>query len=295
VSQLDKKMNFLVAYPYFSKQMHGLIDQMNPDKFRLIIDSGAFSAYNSGVVINLDDYCTFLKAVDYSRFEASVQLDVVFNPKETKHNYQTMLDRGFNVCPVFTRGDSFDYFNELLEQKRYIFVGGVQQGVLAKPFAKKCLQLSAKDSRVHYLAFVKPDFLNHYRPYSVDSSTWSNSSQYGLCNVYRGGGRIRALNRKHFVKKPSEEIFRMFERMGFDRAFVHRFAKAETWNSRGFTTPHDPKATGLHMFVSVCSYIKYSIDAQNTIGTKIYNAIGSYHHLMMFNQAYQFLTERGVI
>lgn len=293
-STLDKRMNVLVAYPYFSNQVRGLIDTMDPDKFRLLIDSGAFSAYNSGVVISLDDYCKFLTEINYERFEAAVHLDVVFDPDATKKNYNEMLDRGFKVCPVFTRGDSFDYFQQLLDDDKYIFVGGVQKGVLAKPFAKKCLEMS-KGKRVHYLAFVKPDFINHYRPYSVDSSTWSNSSQYGICNVYRGGGRIRTLNRKDFVKKPAEEVYYWFERLGFDRAFVNRFAMDDAWISRGFTSPDDPKATGLHMFVSIVSYIKYSVDAQNHLGTRIYNAIGSYHHLAMFNQAYQFMIDRGVI
>lgn len=290
----DKRMNVLVAYPYYSKQIASIIDQMDPGQFRLIIDSGAFSAFNSGVVISLDDYCRFLEQINYQRFEATVQLDVVFNGEATKKNFEIMRSRGFNVCPVFTRGDDFAYFDQLVARDEYVFVGGVQKGAMAKPFAKKCLERS-RGKKVHYLAFVKPDFLNHYRPYSTDSSTWSNSSQYGICNLYRGGGRIRSLNKLDFVKKPSPEIFEWFERLGFDRTFVNRFSQDKTWVSRGFTTPDDPDSTGLHMFVSIVSYLKYSIEAQNEIGTKIYCAIGSAIHLQMFNQAYKFMIDRGVL
>lgn len=55
------KANILVAFPYFSKQIQKTLDNTDPNDFRLIIDSGAFTAWNLNKEISFDDYCTFLK------------------------------------------------------------------------------------------------------------------------------------------------------------------------------------------------------------------------------------------
>lgn len=291
-SSYDDKLNILFAYPYFSNSVYGILQEMS--NYRLIIDSGAFSAFNCGEVIELKEYQRFLKRISYEKYEAAVQLDVVFNPQKTKENYARMIGDGFNVCPVFTRGADFDYFQKLLESDSYVFVGGVQGGVSALPFAKKCLDLSF-GKKVHYLAFIRSGWLNHYKPFSTDASTWSSSCRFGSLFVYAGHGKMVKLERKHFINKPDHTVILMLKKLGMDDSIIKRLGMSHSWEAKKFTDINDQNTSNLNTFISICSYIKYSIDAQNKIGTRIYAALPNDIYLRLFNYAYLFLKHRRVI
>lgn len=298
---LDKKMNLLIAYPYFKKDLPTwlrLFDELDPNDFRLIIDSGAFSAYNSGHEVTLDGYCEFLKAIRYERFERAVQLDVVFNPEETQKNLARMRDMGFDVSPVFTRGDDFEYFDQLLEDDQYVFVGGVQsQGrgnTEPMRFAKACMERS-HGKKVHYLAFIRSDFLIYYKPYSVDASTWSSSAQFGLLKVYDGKGRIISLNRNHFNTFPKPEHLKMLQSLRLEMAEVRELQRDYKWRNIGYSKLDNPDRFTGNIFYSICSYLHYSIDAQNKIGTRIYNAFAHVWQLDLFIHAHRHLKERKII
>jgi hypothetical protein len=294
-------MNLLIAYPYFKKntaEWMRLLNTLDPDDYRLIIDSGAFSAYNSGHEVTLDGYCSFLKAIEYSRFERAVQLDVVFKPEETKLNLDIMRDRGFNVSPVFTRGDDFNYFDELLTRDEYVFVGGVQsQGKgNSEPlrFANECLKRS-KGKKVHYLAFIRPDYLIYYKPYSVDASSWSSSAQFGNLMLYDGNGRMRSFDRSHFKTFPKPEIISLMRSLKIEMDEIKELQKLDKWRNKGLSRLDNPDRFTGNIFYSILAFLKYSIDAQNKIGTRIYNAIGHAWQLDLFIHAHRHLKERQVI
>ena len=84
------KLNLLVAYPYFSQKIRETLSKHDPDTFRLIIDSGAFSAWNSRKVIEFDDYCRFLDTIPSHWDYKAVQLDVFGDPVKTLENYYRM-------------------------------------------------------------------------------------------------------------------------------------------------------------------------------------------------------------
>ena len=137
----DTKLNILIAYPYFSNSCRKeLVSTFHPDEYRLIVDSGAFSAYNSGMTIELPKYCEFIDSLklDIPKFDY-VQLDVVFDEEGTIRNYRKMLEDGYDPCPVYTRGSKKEYWQELLDTKKYIFVGGVQGGEGARNY-KCCIR-----------------------------------------------------------------------------------------------------------------------------------------------------------
>ena len=103
------KLYILIAYPYFNNRMYSYLLERRKkyNDFELIIDSGAFTAWNTGINISLDNYCKFLDSISSLEPFHAVQLDVVGNPDETYKNYLNMRDRGYDVMPVFTRGSSF--------------------------------------------------------------------------------------------------------------------------------------------------------------------------------------------
>lgn len=290
----DTKLNLLCAYPYFNDGNIKLLSEFDRQSYRLIVDSGAFTAWNTGKVIKFEDYCRFLERIKFLRPDACVQLDVVFNPQATHENFLKHRDLGHDVCPVFTRGDAWDYMEQLLDQDEYIFVGGVQKGDGAKEFAKFCLERT-RHKKVHYLAFIRSDWLTHYKPFSVDSSTWSSSAQFGLLKLYTGDGKITNLTKQNFIKRPNEKVYSHLVSLGFDDNLIRQFGKEESWSSKKFNYFETSSTPSLHSFASICSYIKYSIEAQNIIGTKIYMAVGSDFHTRMFLFAYQWMKDKGKI
>ena len=103
------KLNILVAFPYFSQNIYKFLMDKDPSTFRLIVDSGAFTAWNTGKHISMEDYCKFLKTIPSHWEYKAVQLDVYGNPEQTYTNYLRMLDAGYkDVMPVFTRGDTVE-------------------------------------------------------------------------------------------------------------------------------------------------------------------------------------------
>jgi len=294
------KINILVAYPYFSKTVHEELKKQSTDDYRLIVDSGAFSAYNSGHIIELDKYCEFLKTLEGLNYNA-VQLDVVFNPEATKNNYKEMKSRGFDVCPVFTRGDDFNYLDELTARGEYIFVGGVQ-GINpeAKYFAKQVLERT-KGKKIHYLAFVRPDFLNHYKPYSTDSSTWSGGSRFGKMYFYAGGGRISSMDRTHFKNELPIKFKNAVKKYGVDDYIVKELAKNETWhcnrnNKRTIEIDGEIiEGRKLLTLFSAIAYVYYMYEAEKKLGTKIYLACCTVDEVKCVFNAQRFLRNRGLI
>lgn len=297
---LDKKMNLLIAYPYFRKDISGflrLLDSIDPNDYRLIIDSGAFSAHYSGHEVTLEGYSQFLRSIQYERFERCIQLDVIFNAEKTKEHFHIMRDQGLDVSPVFTRGTPIEYFDELIANDEYIFVGGLQNDTGTNDpirFAIQCLERS-RGKKVHYLAFIRPDYLIHYKPYSVDASSWSSSAQYGNLILYDGNGRTKTFNRKHFVTYPKQEIIDLLKKLRLDIEEIKSLQKLDKWRNKGLSRLDNPDRFTGNIFYSIVSYLLYSIDAQNKIDTKIYNAISHVWQLDLFIHAHNFLKDRRLI
>jgi hypothetical protein len=297
-SSFDDKLNILIAFPYFSKGVLEELKKMDRNSYRLIVDSGAFSAHNSGEEVKLDDYCAFIKFLQDQpiNLEAYVQLDVIFNELETLKNYRTMLERGFEPAPVFTRGSDEKYFQELCKQGEYVFVGGVQRGLNNRAFAKWVLENSSQ-YKVHLLAFIKPDFINHYKPYSVDSSSWSNTSRFGMISYY-DKGRINAVSKADFKDGPPKRFVEAVRRYGITDEMISCLQFNDSWTSfeyRGEPLSAPVKVKGLAQFITIVTWIYYTIQAQNNVRTKIYMAIGQHLHLNIFNSAYQFLKAKKAI
>lgn len=297
--KFDNKLNILVAFPYFSDSMiKAFLDDWKPEEYRLLVDSGAFSAYNAGMDITMDDYCNFLKKLEKSGVVVDnyVQLDKVYDGEQTQKNYIEMLERGFDPAPVFQRGDEEEYFHKLLNDDKYLFVGGVQKGVNNRNFAKWVLE-NSKGKKVHLLAFIKPDFINHYKPYSVDASSWSATSRFGRMSYYYKG-RIKLLDKQIFTSPPPKSFMDSCLKLKIPMHAIKKLRLNGSWNSfdaTDFSVEKDVPVKGLAQFISLIHWVYYSIQAQNKIGTKIYLAVGQPQHLKIFKCAYDHLKRNKLI
>lgn len=290
------KLNILVAFPYFKKSIYDLLNNKDPEKFRLIVDSGAFTAWNTGREINFDDYCKFLKTIPSKWEYKAVQLDVFGDAEKTYINYQKMLDLGFNdIMPVFTRGDTLERLEEFYTHTDYIMFGGIVVGGENKNYVKWFCEQN-KGRKAHWLGFVNTDFMKKYKPYSVDSSTVFGTQRFGSMYVPTGYGELKVVRKKEFAKRPADWVIKGLMRSGCTMADIQLLSKSEAWAGGATQDTIDGKILkGTASFMGIKGHVKRAVDVEKHLGTKIYFAVGNASQLENIFSAYDQLIERNCI
>lgn len=171
---------------------------------KIMLDSGAFSAWTRGETIDLGDYIKFIVR-HRELLDIYINLDVIpgrrggrASVREVERaaaasfeNYQAMRAAGLDPLPVFHYGESFDWLERLLDSGAgYICLGGtvgLRTGV-KKEFLDKCFtRLTDREGRpfvrVHGLGVTEGKFLMRYPWYSADSTSWCIAPIYGIILV----------------------------------------------------------------------------------------------------------------
>lgn len=177
------------------------IDQGKP-AIRVMMDSGAFSAWVSGVVINFDDYVDYLK-LNREYFHLMVGLDVIPGKKKSMSgvtpamlketaegsyaNFVKMRKAGIEAIPVFHQGEDFKYLERYLDDRvPYLgiatYKGGTNQSMLR--WLDKCFSvISTRDgipvTKTHGFGITSSLFVQRYPWTTVDSTAWIKRAAYG--------------------------------------------------------------------------------------------------------------------
>jgi hypothetical protein len=193
VKSNNTHLNILISYAYCgkSKSFNDLvIGESMKGIANVMIDSGAFTIYNSKTVskLNLDSYCNYLED-NAHKVEKYVMLDVVKDKEKTKANYETMLNRGFNPMFVFTEYDNdWEYVRKAVKNQKHLCVAG---GVTNRgEWMLKRYQDVYKNTKadIHGLGFVQYNDIFRLPLHSVDSSSWVQTSQvYGILSYFDNG------------------------------------------------------------------------------------------------------------
>lgn len=183
-------------------------------KLRLTLDSGAHSIFkeiirkNKLSGINLlqnkkglsysdtdefweyvDRYATFVKE-NHRHFDFYVNVDVIDSP-EKSDEVQSYLENKhkLNPMPVYHYGEPLNVLKKMMDNYEYIGIGGLGQGITKKKFMahfKKAIPLLTDRKglpirKLHGFAMTSVDVMRAFPWYSVDSSSWVQYSQYGIC------------------------------------------------------------------------------------------------------------------
>ena len=291
---MTEKLNILVAYPYFNDAMLRYLSGKDPASFRLIVDSGAFTAWNTGAKITMEGYTSFLKVLPAEWEIRAVQLDVYGNPEATYENWKRMLDLGLtDIMPVFTRGDTLERLEEFYSATDYVMFGGIAFGGENKNYIKWFSEAN-KGRKVHWLGFTDMRFIKHFKPTSVDSSSALQGQRYGRMSYYSGGGVLDGLDKKAFAQRPPIEFLRSSERLGFTLAELKTLGQSEAWRgaAKG-PNPNSPR--GFASFVCHAHHVWRAIEVERKIGTRIYFAGGSPADIGNIFDVYAFMQDREAI
>lgn len=259
-----QRLNVLVAFPYFSAKV---IAALTPhvEQIRLLVDSGAFTAWKSGKPIEIDDYCKFLETLPIRPWRYFT-LDVIGDPEGTQRNYELMLRRGFTPVPIFTRGEDPAHLGKLYETSDVVGIGGLVGTFGNKGFVNGIMRHVA-GRRVHLLGFQNAKMIAAHRPYMIDGSTWIGGGMYGLLKVYDGGTRMISLNRQQLGDpKRRARAFERLASMGFDPFELRRDV---SWHG----------GQSLTRRIGAASYIRFSLAAQRALGTLMFMATTDEHQI----------------
>jgi hypothetical protein len=176
------------ALPHFEKYWENLAVKTKP---RVIIDSGAFTAWRGGKPINIKDYANwalYLKRKWSPSMESLIfmNLDVIGDQSASMINQKTLETVGLNPIPIFTYGADLDILSGLLKNYDYLALGGLVHRKGIQPWLDKCFKVIIDDykkttklKKIHLLGVCKENLLQRYPCYSSDSSTWVRALMFG--------------------------------------------------------------------------------------------------------------------
>lgn len=189
-------------------------------KFRIAIDSGAFSLFNKysknkndqrgGSDFSFydtqkfsdyfDKYVAFMKALP--PVEYYITMDVIFNPERTYSLWKDLRKMGLNPLPVVHFGEDQRWLKKYLDDCDYVCFGGLgsragsvqQYDEWADGMFKLVTDARGRPThKIHGLALTQYDLLLRYPWYSVDSTTPFRASNNGMMQIPQAnvvGGKI---------------------------------------------------------------------------------------------------------
>lgn len=286
------KLNLLVAFPYFTDKVRAIFEARNPESFRLMLDSGAFSAWKSGGAIDIEDYMRVIKSLPAAWEVDAIQLDAMGQPKATKTNFLRMQAEGCKVMPVLTRGAPIEDRDWFYEHADYLCLGGIVKSPEYLSYLRMLMETN-EGRRVHWLGYTRMPDVKRYRPTSVDSSNHSRGERWGFLAYYDKGGRMRTLRKPQFVERPPERFFDACRRIGWRPMELRALGYAEAW--KGGVREPGPDKRGFAAYVTTTHHIAHAVDVERNIGTRVYTAMASANQIAAAFSSWDFLHERRFI
>lgn len=263
------EFNVLLSFAYHPRA--ALIQRYLDAGARVMLDSGAFTAFASGKPIDLAAYHAYLAHMPLSstRFKY-LALDVIGDPAATRVNYDKMVAAGFAPVPVIQPGAPLDDARYYAERAPLVCFGGLVGRSPAEVMRRVQAYLPAiGDTPYHLLGTTGSALSLTLGPASVDASSWKSSGRYGSCSLYLGGGRIKAINKEALVGPHAAQIARRIVLTGYDPRVL---LAEKAW--RGGVSPV--------MELSAASWMAYGDDLYAKCGTIVYLAGGESNHENLF-------------
>lgn len=185
----------LLSYFYFRRtRLEDFVKRLGYTP-EIMLDSGAWSAYNSGQLINLEEYLEYIQA-NRSHIGYYVSLDAIFNSDRSFSTWEIMREKGFDPIPVFHFKENEDYLKKYIEYSKIVCLGGTvperNKHKVAEWVRLLCWEYPEID--FHLLGSSSRKIIDTCDLYSVDSSTWIMQAVNGRPHHIKGrdqGSKIK--------------------------------------------------------------------------------------------------------
>jgi len=161
-----------------------------------MLDSGAYTFMeNSAESPDWKEYVQrYIKVIKKYKIKLFYELDIdVVTGLEKVEEYRDTIEQatGRQSIPVWHVSRGMDYFHRMVEDYKYIAIGGIVSREIRPidyPALKKLIQISHKNGcKIHGLGFTKQN-IKEYRFDSVDSTAWVHGNIGGYMYHFTGTG-----------------------------------------------------------------------------------------------------------
>lgn len=187
------------------------------------LDSGAFSAYHLGTVIDLQEYidtCKRLRDEDELLAEG-FSLDVIGDWRASLANTEAMWKQGVEAIPCYHVGEPEDVLRGLARDYPKIALGGAvgMKGDRKIAFAKQCFA-RVWPKKVHGFGYGSKTALMAVPWHSVDATNWeSGPTRFGTWKAFGGQQKINVRGSAQNLR-PEVDYY-----LGIERAARVRWAR----------------------------------------------------------------------
>lgn len=207
LASIPEAENLLESYVVFRNKnfaewhkIHNLQNNRN-----LFLDSGAFSALNLKLKLDINRYAEFIKTYKYM-LEVYANLDVIGDAKATQKNQAHLESLGLSPLPTFHYMSDLRELDRLCRTYKYIALGGLvpisKQRERLKSWLTKCFQIILPyKTKVHGFGVGAFWLWELFPWYSVDATTWLNGGKFG---------EIGKFSTSNFIKKDVKRISKRF-------------------------------------------------------------------------------------
>lgn len=203
--------NFLESFHYIKSPRY--VEKIRRDGIKVFLDSGAFSAYSLGEVIDIGKYCDYChENADIIEFPSV--LDAIGDYKGTYWNQVEMERRGVRPLPCFHYGEPTEVLDHYVANYEYITIGGMVP--ISTPQLKIWLDriwadhLTHPDGtpklKVHGFGLTSLPLMFRYPWYSVDSSTWVQWAANGMILIPGKAGQVDVSNKSSRRKQRNQHL-----------------------------------------------------------------------------------------
>jgi hypothetical protein len=165
-----EKPNILISY-FYLKAVEKVRPLADFKGHRMMLDSGAYSAYNSGKSVDID---ALIEESKKPIWDEAVGLDVIGDAEGSRKNARYMADKGSKAFPVFHIGDPWDLLKEYCDKFDKIglscrFGEPVNESLAwyDECFARQW------PHKFHSFGWIVESMLMRFPFHSADASTWA--------------------------------------------------------------------------------------------------------------------------
>lgn len=208
-------MGMLVSFYYIKD-----FNRHFPNRQKLMptmLDSGAFSAYNSGKEIDIDK---LIEEAKNEFWDETVSLDVIKDAENSLKNALYMKEKGCNAMPVFHIGEPFEILKEYCAEFDRVGLS-CRFGETERESLKWLNECYRREypKKFHSFGWVAEKMLLEFPFYTADSSSWALAPQaYKRWRAY--GGRVFIKNTKDISLLPEMDFY-----SNIQKRVRHKWAK----------------------------------------------------------------------
>lgn len=213
--------NFLCSYVVSPKEPKHFLGTYKS----IIIDSGAFSAWNSGKEVDIEKYIEYAQSLDPDW--TYINLDVIpktgSTPKEIerciekgKENFLYIKTKLKNVLPVYHYGEKLSVLKWYMEHTDYIGISPANDTSekVKREFLNNVFSITRDKIKCHGLGYSSLEGMTKYPFYSVDSISY----------------KMFLINSKRFMTAKALEFFQV---QSIKKFLSYEKYVTELWKERG--------------------------------------------------------------